>query len=155
MSTEPSNALTALRDTPFELLQELERRSKLALAGPAAAKGDAQEWVGIGFRLGTDWLLVARHEVREVMIIPSQAARVPGAKPWVVGLVNVRGQLLPLVDLKQFLGAGTGGGHAAEKTRIPRDQNVQSACRTGRTLSAHCPDNTRLRPIFQQVLDLI
>jgi twitching motility protein PilI len=113
MSTAPSNALAALKDTPFELLQELERRSKLALAGPADGKGDAQEWVGIGFRLGTDWLLVARHEVREVMIIPAEATRVPGVKPWVVGLANVRGQLLPLVDLKQFLGAGTGGGHAA------------------------------------------
>ena len=113
MSTAPSDALAALKDTPFELLQELERRSKLALAGPADGKGDAQEWVGIGFRLGTDWLLVARHEVREVMIIPAEATRVPGVKPWVVGLANVRGQLLPLVDLKQFLGAGTGGGHAA------------------------------------------
>ncbi len=113
MSTEPSNAIAALKDTPFELLQELERRSKLALAGPADGKGDAQEWVGVGFRLGTDWLLVGRHEVREVMIFPSEATRVPGVKPWVVGLTNVRGQLLPLVDLKQFLGAGTGGGHAA------------------------------------------
>jgi twitching motility protein PilI len=113
MSTESSNAIAALKDTPFELLQELERRSKLALAGPADGKGDAQEWVGVGFRLGTDWLLVWRHEVREVMIIPSEATRVPGVKPWVVGLANIRGQLLPLVDLKQFLGAGTGGGHAA------------------------------------------
>lgn len=113
MSTESSNAIAALKDTPFELLQELERRSKLALAGPADGKGDAQEWVGVGFRLGTDWLLVGRHEVREVMIIPSETTRVPGVKPWVVGLANIRGQLLPLVDLKQFLGAGTGGGHAA------------------------------------------
>jgi twitching motility protein PilI len=113
MNTEPNNALAALKDTPFELLQELERRSKLALAGPTDGKGDAQEWVGVGFRLGTDWLLVARREVREVMIIPSEATRVPGVKPWVVGLANVRGQLLPLVDLKQFLGAGTGGGHTA------------------------------------------
>ena len=112
MSTESSNTLAALTDTPFELLQELERRSKLALAGPAGRAGDAQEWVGIGFRLGTDWLLVARQEVREVMMIPSEATRVPGAKSWVAGLANVRGQLLPLVDLKQFLGAGTGGGQA-------------------------------------------
>ena len=113
MSTETNNALSALKDRPFELLQELERRSKLALADPAAGQRDAQEWVGVGFRLGTDWLLVARNEVREVMMVPSEATRVPGAQNWVVGLANVRGQLLPLVDLKQFLGAGTGGGHAA------------------------------------------
>jgi twitching motility protein PilI len=32
--------------------------------------------------------------------------RVPGAKPWIRGLANVRGQLLPLVDLRAFLGGG-------------------------------------------------
>jgi len=31
---------------------------------------------------------------------------VPGAKPWIRGLANVRGQLLPLVDLRAFLGGG-------------------------------------------------
>ncbi|MCS6947684.1 MAG: chemotaxis protein CheW, partial [Steroidobacteraceae bacterium] len=32
--------------------------------------------------------------------------RVPGAKPWVKGLANVRGALLPVVDLRQLLGSG-------------------------------------------------
>ena len=30
----------------------------------------------------------------------------PGAKPWIKGLANVRGQLLPIIDLRQFLGSG-------------------------------------------------
>ena len=30
----------------------------------------------------------------------------PGAKPWVQGLANARGHLLPIIDLKVFLGAG-------------------------------------------------
>ena len=33
--------------------------------------------------------------------------RVPGAKPWIKGIANVRGQLLPIIDLRQFLGSGT------------------------------------------------
>jgi twitching motility protein PilI len=33
--------------------------------------------------------------------------RVPGAKLWIRGLSNVRGQLLPIVDLRAFLGSGT------------------------------------------------
>jgi len=32
---------------------------------------------------------------------------VPGAKPWIKGIANVRGQLLPIIDLRQFLGSGT------------------------------------------------
>jgi twitching motility protein PilI len=31
---------------------------------------------------------------------------VPGAKPWVKGIANVRGQLLPILDLRQYLGSG-------------------------------------------------
>jgi twitching motility protein PilI len=39
--------------------------------------------------------------------MPSSLTRVPGAKTWIKGLANVRGQLLPIVDLRQFLGSGT------------------------------------------------
>jgi len=31
---------------------------------------------------------------------------VPGARSWIRGLANVRGQLLPVIDLRQYLGAG-------------------------------------------------
>ena len=43
---------------------------------------------------------------REVLGVPSPLTRVPGAKPWLRGLANVRGQLLPVLDLRQFLGSG-------------------------------------------------
>ncbi len=53
-----------------------------------------------------DLYLVAREETREVLGIPNSTTRVPGAKPWIRGLANVRGQLLPVIDLRQFLGSG-------------------------------------------------
>jgi twitching motility protein PilI len=31
---------------------------------------------------------------------------VPGARSWIRGLANVRGQLLPIIDLKRYLGSG-------------------------------------------------
>jgi twitching motility protein PilI len=31
---------------------------------------------------------------------------VPGARSWILGLANVRGQLLPVIDLKQYFGSG-------------------------------------------------
>jgi twitching motility protein PilI len=37
---------------------------------------------------------------------PAAVTRIPGAKSWVKGLANVRGQLLPMLDLRQFLGSG-------------------------------------------------
>jgi twitching motility protein PilI len=54
-----------------------------------------------------DLYLVAREETREVLGVPAAMTRVPGAKPWIKGLANVRGQLLPVIDLRHFLGSGT------------------------------------------------
>ena len=39
-------------------------------------------------------------------MLPSTLTRVPGAKPWVRGLANVRGHLLPIADLRGYLGGG-------------------------------------------------
>ncbi len=38
--------------------------------------------------------------------MPASTTRVPGARSWIRGLANVRGQLLPIIDLRQFLGSG-------------------------------------------------
>ena len=53
-----------------------------------------------------DLYLVAREETREVLGVPASTTRVPGAKAWIKGLANVRGQLLPIIDLRQFFGSG-------------------------------------------------
>jgi len=110
MTAQSGSDLYALRKQPFDLLCELERRSKAALAGALGDNVDVEEWVGIGFRLGDEQFIVARDDIGEVLMVPALIARVPGAKPWVRGLANVRGHLLPIVDLKLFLGAGRFSG---------------------------------------------
>jgi twitching motility protein PilI len=57
--------------------------------------------------LGGEAFLLAREETREVMGYPGAVTRVPGAKGWIRGLSNVRGQLLPIIDLRAFLGSGS------------------------------------------------
>lgn len=98
--------LRGLRDRPFELLQELERRSRAVTARNAPGTAAGEEWVGVAFRMGGETFLVAREETREVLGYPAAVTRIPGAKHWVKGLANIRGQLLPLLDLRQFLGSG-------------------------------------------------
>ena len=97
--------LAALIEQPFELLQELERRSRAALAGKAT-DALSTEWVGIGFRIGQEQFVADRDEVREVLMLPDSMTRVPGAKRWLLGIANLRGHLLPLIDLKMMLGSG-------------------------------------------------
>lgn len=118
MSNVDKHTLRALKDSPFELLQELEKRSRLALAGATSMDADAEEWVGIGCLLGSERFLVARNEVREVMMMPSTVTRVPGTRDWVAGLANLRGQLLPVFDLRAFLGAGSSRGERTARVLV-------------------------------------
>ncbi|MCC5793985.1 MAG: purine-binding chemotaxis protein CheW [Chromatiales bacterium] len=104
--TGSPGALRALCNDPFALLLALEKRGNAARLGGESGQIDGAELVGIGLRVGGDRLLVRRDEVREVLLPPSAITRVPGAQSWVRGLANVRGQLLPVMDLKEFLGAG-------------------------------------------------
>jgi len=102
---QPAASLKSLRDRPFELLLELERRAKAAAAGAREA-GAGKAWIGVAFRMGGETFLVARDEAREIMGVPAPLTRVPGSREWIRGLANVRGQLLPVIDLKQYLGSG-------------------------------------------------
>ena len=99
-------SLKALTGQPYELLVELERRAKAAIAARQGDDAGTDEWVGIGFRLGAEQFVAGRGEVREVLPVPEQITRIPGAKPWLRGIANVRGQLLTVADLRSFLGAG-------------------------------------------------
>ncbi|MBS0398638.1 MAG: purine-binding chemotaxis protein CheW [Proteobacteria bacterium] len=95
-----------LRDRPFELLRAIEKRSRNSMNPADREPAPGTEWVGVAFRMGGETFLVAREETREVLGFPTAITRVPGARSWVKGLANVRGQLLPMVDLRQFLGSG-------------------------------------------------
>jgi len=113
MSMAPG--LRSLRDHPFELLLEIERRARAAVAGALDPQAGGV-WSGVAFRLGGETFLVPRDEVREIMSVPAALTRVPGAREWIRGLANVRGQLLPVIDLRQYLGAGV--THTERNSRV-------------------------------------
>jgi twitching motility protein PilI len=97
--------LASLVEQPFELLKEIERRSRAAYSGDAAG-GMPAEWVGVGFQIGEQQFVANREQVREVLILPDAMTRVPGAQRWLLGIANLRGHLLPLIDVKLLLGGG-------------------------------------------------
>ena len=100
-----SAELASLVKQPFELLREIERRSASAHSGASGSALPA-EWVGIGFRIGEEQFVANREQVREVLMLPDTMTRVPGAKRWLLGIANLRGHLLTLVDVKLLLGSG-------------------------------------------------
>jgi twitching motility protein PilI len=87
---------------PFELLLAYEAGAR-AHSARAAEQAEAPGlWRGIGYRIGAQWLISSIAEVNEILTPPPMTS-VPGAKPWLIGIANVRGNLAAIVDIKLFL----------------------------------------------------
>jgi twitching motility protein PilI len=91
-----------LQLTPFEVLADYERRSLAHIAGMPEEVEASGLWRGIGFRVGGRYLVSSIAEVNEILTVP-QLTVVPGTRPWLLGVANVRGNLVPVVDLRNFI----------------------------------------------------
>ncbi|MEJ2534003.1 MAG: chemotaxis protein CheW [Gammaproteobacteria bacterium] len=85
----------------FARLLEYERRAAAA-QGDSRAPAAVGDWSGLAFRLGNQRLVCGMDRVYESLTLPA-ITRVPGAKHFILGLANVRGELLTVVDLGCFL----------------------------------------------------
>lgn len=92
-----------LAPSPFQWLQDLERHARQRAKGLPRHEKVEQIWRGIAFRLDETYLVTSLSEIREVIPYISQVAKVPGAKSWIKGLANIRGLLLPVIDLTACL----------------------------------------------------
>lgn len=93
---------------PFAALIELAQSSVQNAHGLPAQVDIKPHWSGVGFTLAGQRMVAPMAEVAEILSVPN-ATRLPGVKPWVRGVANVRGRLLPLLDLEGFFGGALGG----------------------------------------------
>jgi len=87
---------------PIALLRDMERRARGESDDASTPEAAGDVWRGIGFSVGDRRLVASMADISEVMHIP-KLARVPGAKDWLMGVANLRGALLPVVNLHGFL----------------------------------------------------
>ena len=87
--------------TAFELLLEIDRRCRARASGLPVREVRSQRWSGIAFRMSDRWYVAPMAEVAEVLPEPRMTA-MPGVRPWVRGVANLRGRLLPVIDLCGF-----------------------------------------------------
>ncbi len=93
----------AQSQTAFQLLLEIDQRCRSLAAGLPQQESRQQGWSGIGFRMGERYYVAPMGEVDEILHEP-RFATLPGVKPWVKGIANLRGRLLPIMDLHAFFG---------------------------------------------------
>ena len=72
-------------------------------AAPLPHKEQVQaQWQGLGFLVGGTRLVSKLGDVSELMPLP-KLTPLPAVKPWLMGIANVRGRLIPIVDLHEYL----------------------------------------------------
>lgn len=85
-------------------LESIEESSQIAAQRLPKTEGLANIWDALVFNVAGVRVVSAMDEVSEMLPYQERITHVPGAKPWMQGLANVRGSLLPIIDLQVFLG---------------------------------------------------
>ena len=86
---------------PFAVLTDIAQRSRSMAAGLPEQQEAVELWNGIGFILSGERYVAPMGEVTEILHVP-RFTHVPGVRSFLMGAANVRGRLLPLVDLATF-----------------------------------------------------
>lgn len=97
---------------PFKQLLRLAQRSQQVAVELPARENAQTHWNGLGFSLLGQRFVVPMSEVGELMRVP-QTTKLTGVKNFVVGVANVRGRLLVVLDLALLFG---------EASRLPKAQ---------------------------------
>lgn len=85
----------------FDLLLDHDWRARQAGAGQKLNELQAT-WFGLQVTIGKTPVLLPQQQLAEVLSLPSLTP-IPGTPPWLLGLANHYGQLLPVVDLFGFI----------------------------------------------------
>jgi twitching motility protein PilI len=93
----------ALPQGAYALLADYERRSLAHDPGVPEQIEAPGLLRTIGFRVGEHHFVSGIDEIGEILMSPPPVTSIPSTRPWLLGVANVRGNLIALVDLKQFL----------------------------------------------------
>jgi twitching motility protein PilI len=92
MATDALNILYDIKATTFKNAASLPLKEEVVTP-----------WQGLGFLVGGVRLVAKLGEVVELLQVP-RLTTLPAVKPWVKGIANIRGRLVPIIDLHDFLG---------------------------------------------------
>lgn len=93
-----------MTDAPAVYLRlvELQKLCRARATGLPQQADVVEYWSGIGFTMDGINYVSPVPEVSEILHVP-RYTRVPGVLGWVKGIANVRGRLLPIMDLIGYL----------------------------------------------------
>lgn len=107
----------------FRALLSLAENTRRYARGLPAQVDITPHWSGIGFYLLGRRFVVPMGEISEMLEVPGYT-RLPGVQPWVRGVANVRGRLLPVCDLAVFLGDRIHSPRKQQRVLIVEDEDL-------------------------------
>jgi purine-binding chemotaxis protein CheW len=110
--------------TGDEKKKVLKARAKILAIEPETDKWDADRIEVVEFLLAYENYAVESSFVREVYPL-KYLAPLPGTPPFVAGIINVRGQIVSVIDLKKFFGLPDKGLTDLNKVIILRDGKTE------------------------------
>ena len=87
---------------PFDILLQLDQRIRERTPVEAISARLSEIRGRLALRLGSWNLLFSMDDVAEIIPIP-RITRVPGVKRWLQGIANLRGKVISVSDLRDFL----------------------------------------------------
>lgn len=107
---------------PFDLLRSIAKRSKHNATQLPQQVENTTYWRGVGFFLAGQRLVVNMSDVREILQ-PPKLTKVPGVRSWVLGVANVRGRLVPVMDLAGLVGIPSRANWRSRRVLIVEKEN--------------------------------
>lgn len=111
------------REHPVETLWRLQQEAVAAGHALPEQDRDSKEWGGLAFGVGDLYLVAGLTSIVDVLDCPA-VTPVPGTRAWVMGVCNVRGRLLSVVDLGTFLGVTPRGAAGDGRILVINDGDL-------------------------------
>lgn len=89
-------------NNPLAQLRALEEQGRDHVVDLVSRASHRELWRAVSFRVDNTLLLLDEHDVAELLTLP-EITSVPHTKRWLVGVANIRSELLPIVNFGDFL----------------------------------------------------
>ena len=109
-----------------DLLRDMEQTAIASAKEFPTEHNVVETWDGLVFHLGGSTVVAPLDDVSEILDSVPAMTSVPGAKPWISGVANVRGGLLPVIDMESFFFGTATRLERRVRVLIVRDDDVQT-----------------------------
>jgi purine-binding chemotaxis protein CheW len=137
----------ALAPSAEERRSILKERARVLAQEPGQARAAGEFLDLVEFRLASETYAIEHAFVREVHPL-KDLAPLPATPPFVLGIVNLRGQILSVVDLRIFFGLPVSGLGDLNKIIVIRDEKMEFGILADCIIGAHSVPRAAIqRPI--------